>query len=660
MPVASSPAPSTTRRPQHTTSIGRHPGALLLQFQRTHGNQYVQRLLARAAGATPATLLTVSATNDPAEAVADRLASAVDSIWPAAPAPHQGTPPATPRIHRHAEAADPGGPLDTETSLAIEAARHTASVPLTPATRTIMEPAMGGTTLAHVRLHAGPQSADLCAAIQAAAFTHGHHIFFRRNLPDLNTQQGRHLLAHELAHITRLRPSAKIHRSYLDGDDDWIAATTHRQALTRSIKARSAALSRVDEAVEAVRGAYDAGFLPLLRAAIAVLEDRIAAWRAGRPPARERMRGEAVRQLGLQAAALTDAINVWQGASYRAQLVKHQQQAANVEQWLNAGRNAPSRQLRNSVEWIRRRKTRLYVLTETADVPYRAKILLRRQGKKLTAQDATYFPNPASGHGAIGDGPAQAHAYDTANALSNTTVLNKRINGWNSPGYIAVTENGTADQDTFNQTLRHEVQHDADKHRGDELSENLRAAELATRQGLQGAQAEHDFQHALRMYKTEYRAHSYQGGAPDFGAPGQPVVQARGRGWDPRQLAIFEHIRGDYPVIAAAVGGDHPTAQQKRFISEAFVYRNPDTEGFNKYSSARIDDLYLELHEVEPGTSNPRDPAVRAVLWAAQLLSAADADYIAGNGGRQAPMLNNLINERLTGAALNAFRATIR
>ena len=659
MPVASSPAPSTTRRPQNTTSIDQHPRALLLQFQRTHGNQYVQRLLARAAGATPATPLTVSATNDPAEAVADRLASALDSIWPADPAPHQGTPPATPRIHRHTEAADPGGPLDTETSLAIEAARHTASFPLTPATRTIMEPAMGATTLAHVRLHAGPQSADLCTAIQAAAFTHGHHIFFRRNLPDLNTQKGRHLLAHELAHITQLRPGAKIHRTYLDGDDDWIAATTHRQALTRSIRARSAALSRVDEAVQTVRGVYDTGFLPFLRAAIEMLEDRIEAWRATRPPARERMRGEAVRQLRLQAAALADDIDVWQGALYRAQLVKHRQQVANVEQWLNAGRNAQSLQLRNSVEWVRR-KAKLYVLTETADVKYRAKILLRRQGKKLTNQDATYFPNPASGHGAIGDGPAEAHAYDTASALSNTTVLNKRINGWNSPGYIAVTEDGTVDQATFNQTLRHEVQHDADKHRGDKLSENLRAAELASQQGLQGAQAEHDFQYALRMYKTEYRAHSYQGGAPGFGAPNQPVVQARGRAWDRRQLAIFEHIRGDYPVVAAAVGGDQPTVQQRRFISEAFVYSNPDTEGFNKYSSVRIDDLYLALHAVRPGTSNPRDPAAKAVLWAAQLLSAADADYIVRNDGRQAPMLNNLIDERLSGAALAAFLATIR
>ena len=57
-----------------------------------------------------------------------------------------------------------------------------------------------GTNFGHVRLHAGPASADLNERIQARAFTVGSDIFFRSAVPDAHTPEGLELLAHELTH----------------------------------------------------------------------------------------------------------------------------------------------------------------------------------------------------------------------------------------------------------------------------------------------------------------------------------------------------------------------------------------------------------------------------------------------------------------------------
>jgi hypothetical protein len=458
-----------------------------------------------------------------------------------------------------------------------------------------------------VRVHADAQARDLCDTVRAHAFTAGQHIFFRRGLPDLGSAAGRHLLAHELAHVTQQSPPTVVRRSYLDGDDNWIAATTRRRKVTGWVKGRPAVLGRVDDAVAAVREAYDAGSLPGLYQPLTALRETIAAWQRTRPPGSDRMLDREVTKLDLQAGGLAGQIDQWQGDAFQEKLAEHRTQLANVRQWLDLGsRPAADIRLRNSVEWVRRGKAKLYVLTETGDRQYRTKVLLRKQRRKPTAQDVSYFPNPDSGRGAVGEGSAESHMYNPANAADRlNVVVNEPINGWNRPGYIAVTEHGTANEATFCQTLRHEVQHDADKHRDPELSEGVNTARIPGGREIQGtARDELEFQKTLRTYKTEYRTHSYQGGPPGD-APIGVQTPARGREWDSRQLAIFEHLRTRYPKIGAAVGGDRPTAQQKRFISEAHVYRNPDTEGYNKFNSVRIDDLYLALRAVPANTRRP-------------------------------------------------------
>ena len=64
----------------------------------------------------------------------------------------------------------------------------------------------------NVRIHTGPAAADLCAALQARAFTWGRDIVFGGEQYAPMTEVGRQLLAHELAHVLQQRaviPSAQ-------------------------------------------------------------------------------------------------------------------------------------------------------------------------------------------------------------------------------------------------------------------------------------------------------------------------------------------------------------------------------------------------------------------------------------------------------------------
>lgn len=71
--------------------------------------------------------------------------------------------------------------------------------PLGADARTFFEPRLGR-DLAAVRIHQGPGAAELSGEIGARAFTHRNHIFFAAGQLDTATAQGRHLMAHELAH----------------------------------------------------------------------------------------------------------------------------------------------------------------------------------------------------------------------------------------------------------------------------------------------------------------------------------------------------------------------------------------------------------------------------------------------------------------------------
>ena len=104
-----------------------------------------------------------------------------------------------------------GGQLSTDTARQLDQAR-TGGAPLAPDTRAAFEPAIGA-DLSPVRLHVGAQATALNRQVGALAFTVGQDIFFRGGLPDVSTESGQHLLAHELAHAVSPEAGGPVRRA---------------------------------------------------------------------------------------------------------------------------------------------------------------------------------------------------------------------------------------------------------------------------------------------------------------------------------------------------------------------------------------------------------------------------------------------------------------
>lgn len=180
--------------------------------------------------------LLVGAAGDPAEQEADALADAVVHRMlqpePSAGSPPEEEPPAARVLRalrrtpasRSAPATDPadrpapgggmglaGGEVDAGTEQALRAA-GTAGRPLAPALRRQYEDAFGADFSA-VRVHSGPASAQLNAALGARAFTLGRDIYFGDRVPGTASTADRHLMAHELAHT--LQDGDTGHRAVL-------------------------------------------------------------------------------------------------------------------------------------------------------------------------------------------------------------------------------------------------------------------------------------------------------------------------------------------------------------------------------------------------------------------------------------------------------------
>lgn len=96
----------------------------------------------------------------------------------------------------------PHVPRQAETSAApagIQEALHSPGQPLDPAVRVEME-ARFGHDFSQVQVHTDAKAAQAARVVGAFAFTSGQDIFFAPGLYQPTSTQGRHLLAHELAH----------------------------------------------------------------------------------------------------------------------------------------------------------------------------------------------------------------------------------------------------------------------------------------------------------------------------------------------------------------------------------------------------------------------------------------------------------------------------
>lgn len=108
--------------------------------------------------------------------------------------------------------------------------------PLESDTRRKMESAFRE-DFTNVRIHTSPAVERNTRELGARAFTHGHDIFFDANTYDPESEEGRHLLAHELAHVLQQRDGAPDRAGLVDDSFEREAesvadAATHSRAVS--------------------------------------------------------------------------------------------------------------------------------------------------------------------------------------------------------------------------------------------------------------------------------------------------------------------------------------------------------------------------------------------------------------------------------------------
>jgi outer membrane protein OmpA-like peptidoglycan-associated protein len=175
--------------------------------------------------------LAIGRTDDPLEAEADRMADAVMARH----SPGLSSQVA-PGVRRQAAAGEESA---GEVSDSVVQTLASVGAPLGPAVRSEMEGRFGR-DFSRVRLHSDASAAQSARDVHAAAYTAGNQIVFGQGQLDPNRSAGRHLLAHELAHVVQQETSgrAAIQREPLvlgDHEDDPRAALlweSYRQSIT--------------------------------------------------------------------------------------------------------------------------------------------------------------------------------------------------------------------------------------------------------------------------------------------------------------------------------------------------------------------------------------------------------------------------------------------
>lgn len=140
----------------------------------------------------------IGAANDRAERQAD---TAADRVMRRTAAPSH-----EPVAGGVSAAATPAGPVVRSALAALG-----GGAPLAAAERAFFEPRFGA-DLSKVRIHAGPAGAAASQALGARAFTLGTDIGFAAGEYRPGTSEGRHLLAHEIAHVRQGEAAPVVRR----------------------------------------------------------------------------------------------------------------------------------------------------------------------------------------------------------------------------------------------------------------------------------------------------------------------------------------------------------------------------------------------------------------------------------------------------------------
>ena len=174
---------------------------LLSALQQTHGNRYVQRVIAGIQAK-----LKVSEPGDIYEQEADRVADAVMRM--PEPQVQQQTEPE--EVFQAKELTS----QTSESTLNIESrinALQARGRPLPESTRSFFEPRFGH-DFSQVRVHTDAQAAEMARAMNARAFTTGRDIVFGAGQYAPEATGGKKLLAHELTHVVQQKGESKLTR----------------------------------------------------------------------------------------------------------------------------------------------------------------------------------------------------------------------------------------------------------------------------------------------------------------------------------------------------------------------------------------------------------------------------------------------------------------
>jgi hypothetical protein len=220
---------SSTRRSERRSSAtgSNTPSDGIASLQRRLGNQALRRAVEDEAVPTRSGHgRSARDAEREAERVAERVArtAAFDAA--------DSTPERGPEF----EPVRPGG-LGTRNRLA-----SGSGSPLPRSVRSALEPQFG-VGLGNVRVHDGTDAARMAGLIRARAFTHGTDIYFDRGEFDVDTLDGRRLLAHELTHVVQ---QARTGRAAVTGD----ATTASRTNAPTDPRAFSARGPRIDRDAE--------------------------------------------------------------------------------------------------------------------------------------------------------------------------------------------------------------------------------------------------------------------------------------------------------------------------------------------------------------------------------------------------------------------------
>src|SRR5260370_9606598 len=86
---------------------------------------------------------------------------------------------------------------------------RSAGEPLDASARTFFEPRFGK-DFSHVRVHVDAFAAQSARAVNALAYTVGNHVVFDAGEYDVQRNDGRRLIAHELAHVVQQEKNPRL------------------------------------------------------------------------------------------------------------------------------------------------------------------------------------------------------------------------------------------------------------------------------------------------------------------------------------------------------------------------------------------------------------------------------------------------------------------